>query len=161
MKIDDRYSVSIWADEKMYVDDRDYRNYIIERIQNKLSKAIISDLCTKGAIVAIEGDSTTRKDEVTCGIICRQDVYVKELVRCKDCKKHTDGNKEFHEVFCEVYEVVKSENGYCDEAVRKDEVEEETLEAWNLDGSPTRYIKGERISESTMGQVKKEGGENV
>ena len=35
----------------------------------------------------------------------------------------------------------------CDVIARMDEVEEETLEAWNLDGSPTRYIKGKRMDE--------------
>ena len=34
------------------------------------------------------------------------------------------------------------------------EAEEEVLEMWNLDGSPTQYIKGERMDESTMGQLK-------
>ena len=34
------------------------------------------------------------------------------------------------------------------------EMEEEVLEVWDLDGSPTRYIKGERMDESTMNQVK-------
>lgn len=86
MNIDDRYSTSIWADEKMYVDDAGYRDFITKRIQDDLSKALITALCTKDAIVAIKGDSTTRKDEYTCGVYCRQDIYVKELVQCRDCK---------------------------------------------------------------------------
>ena len=48
--------------------------------------------------------------------------YVK-VVRCKDCNKHSNEN-ELHEVWCEAYEAVKSENGYCDLGERKDEVEE-------------------------------------
>ena len=35
------------------------------------------------------------------------------VVRCKDCNKHSNEN-ELHEVWCEAYEAVKSENGYCD-----------------------------------------------
>lgn len=49
-------------------------------------------------------------------------VTMTPLVRCKDCKKHSSEN-EFHEVFCEAYEAVKSENGYCDEGKRMDEVD--------------------------------------
>lgn len=86
MKIDDRHSTIIWADEKTYVDDADYRDFITKRIQDELSKAIMTALCTKDAIVVINGDSTTQKDELRPGIICRQDVYIKDLVQCKDCK---------------------------------------------------------------------------
>ena len=43
-----------------------------------------------------------------------------EVVRCKECRMHTYWNKELHEVFCEAYEGVKSENGYCDWGERKE-----------------------------------------
>jgi hypothetical protein len=86
MNIDERYSTTMWADEKMYVDDASYRTFIAERMRDDLSKALITALCTNDAIVAIKGDSTTRKDDYTCGIYCRQDIYAKKLVRCKDCK---------------------------------------------------------------------------
>ena len=87
MNIDDRYSTSIYADEKTYVDNADYRDFITKRIQDELSKAIMTALCTKDAIVVIKGDSTIRKDEFPSGIICRQDIYIKDLVQCKDCKQ--------------------------------------------------------------------------
>lgn len=87
MKVDDRYCTSVWADEKTYVDDANYRDFITKRIQDDISKALITALCTKDAIVAIKGDSTTQKDEFRSGIICRQDVYIKDLIQCKDCKQ--------------------------------------------------------------------------
>lgn len=53
---------------------------------------------------------------------------------------------------CSVCHEISCCNGnYCvDCGARMDEVENntETLEAWNLDGSPTRYIKGKRMDES-------------
>ena len=46
---------------------------------------------------------------------------------------------------------IKAEYHHCPNcgALMTDEVESdtETLEVWNLDGSPTRYIKGERMDE--------------
>ena len=74
-------------------------------------------------------------------------ITMTELVRCKRCKKHTDGNKESHEVFCEVYEVVKSENGYCDEAVRKDDTSTNSVD------TPTEYTN-RPTNESTIDQLK-------
>ena len=50
-------------------------------------------------------------------------IEVEPIVRCKDCKKHSDEN-ELHEVFCQVYEAVKPEDGYCDWGERKDEAED-------------------------------------
>lgn len=116
MKTSDRYSTCVSVDERLYVDDEGYRNHIVEHIQNELSKALISALYTKDAIVAIKGDSITQKDEYTCTINCRQDIYVKELVRCKDCK-WIDLCKD-----PEHYEY-KGANGFCSKGERK-EVEE-------------------------------------
>lgn len=126
MKIDDRYCTSIVADEKMYVDNADYRDFIVKRIQDDISKALITALCTKDAIVAIKGNSTTRKDEFLSGIICRQDVYVKELVRCKDCKYCITHNEI---LFCNYQGSIgdwrfRTETDFCSRGKRRDKVEE-------------------------------------
>ena len=83
------------------------------------------------------------------GEICIQADKVQDLVRCRDCKYNLSGN-------CDNWsgwELV-ADDDFCSRGARMDEVEEEVLEVWDLDGSPTRYIKGERMDESTIGQVK-------
>lgn len=124
MKIDDRHSTIIWADEKTYVDDADYRDFIAKRIQDGIANALITALCTKDAIVAIKGDSTTQKDEFRSGIICRQDVYIKDLVQCKDCKYNyanmiPGGKGCQRNVYIEV-----DDNFFCANGERDDKVEE-------------------------------------
>ena len=55
--------------------------------------------------------------------------------RCSNCGKYCG--------------VRKPDYSYCPNCGAKmsSEVEEETLEMWNLDGSPTRYIKGAKMDE--------------
>lgn len=127
MKIDDRYSATVWADEQAYNDYADYRNFVVNLIQEKLSKELITALCTKGSIIAIKGDSATRKDESTGGIYCRQDIYVKELVRCKDCAYYIPEVDEPHKSTCQRLWGGMTEckaDSYCSDGVRRDEMEE-------------------------------------
>lgn len=132
MKVDDRYCTSVWADEKTYVDDADYRDFIAKRIQDDIAKALIVALCTKDAIVAIKGDSTTRKDEFRSGIICRQDVYIKDLVQCKDCKYSTPQtfyDKGVKGLFCNYRGSIgdwryRTADDFCSRGERKDEAKE-------------------------------------
>ena len=121
MAADNRYCTSIWTDEKTYVENADYRDFIAKRIQDDLAKVLITALCTKDAIIAIKGDSTTRKDEYTCGICCQQDIYVKELVRCKDCKywDNHDGGERCTNIVGLSW--ARPEN-FCNYGDRKDEV---------------------------------------
>lgn len=66
---------------------------------------------------------------------------LEELVRCKDCKywRYDDYQNDSHG-YCPT-----NENDYCSRGERKEDVEDaEVLEAWNLDGSPTRYIKARK-----------------
>lgn len=125
MKIDDRYSTSILADEKTYVDDADYRDYIAKCIQNNLAEALITALCTKDAIVAIKGNSTTRKDELCSGIICRQDICVKDLIFCKDCKYYEwiVRSNDFGQCEYDHCQIVREPDDFCSRGERKDEVE--------------------------------------
>ena len=77
-------------------------------------------------------------------------ITMTELVRCKDCK-WIDLCKD-----PEYYEY-KGANGFCSKGERKEDVEDaEVLEAWNLDGSPTRYIKGQK-DEQTDYHIENDG----
>lgn len=64
----------------------------------------------------------------------------KSQVRCKDCKLRDVPEK------CVAYEAFwdLGDDGYCNFGERKDEADTETLEVWNLDGSPVRIIKGQK-----------------
>ena len=121
MKTNDRYCTSIWADEYTYVHDADYRDFITNRIQDDLARALITALCTKDAIIAIKGDSTIRKDEFRSGIICRQDVYIKNFVQCKDCKFYKQLDSDCP--YCGedgYYKEFPGEDDYCSKGERKE-----------------------------------------
>lgn len=68
----------------------------------------------------------------------------KSQVRCKDCRYNyanmiPNGKGCQRNVYIEV-----DDNFFCADGERKDEADTETLEAWNLDGSPVRIIKGQK-----------------
>lgn len=88
MKIDNRYSASVWIDRLMYEEDDNYKNYIINHMQTELAKAVIQALFTKGAIAVFKEEPTMREEDspLDGGVICREDIYIKKLVRCEECK---------------------------------------------------------------------------
>lgn len=48
-------------------------------------------------------------------------ITMAELVRCKDCVHWEKDEMNYRNGWCEVYEVMKFENGYCDEGKRRED----------------------------------------
>ena len=120
MTIDDRYSVATAIDKMLYEENADYKKFIENRMKDELSRKITEDLYENGSIVVIKGEKTVRDDPGLWEIICRQDIYVKKLTLCKNCKHKMES---FGRLFCERLERVVPPEFYC--ADGKDEKDEE------------------------------------
>lgn len=94
-------------------------------------------------IKTLNSEKIPFNDDVNYFILNAPTITAEPIVRCKDCKHYEkfDGVADGR---CDKGEYTFP-NDFCSRGERKEsEDDTETLEAWNLDGSPTRYIKGRK-----------------
>lgn len=111
-------TVSLFSKEEMdYIEnDKKFVDFIANELTRSISDRLIQVLETNGDIVIKKPVLRVSEYPPTHSIEYRKTVDWEPLIRCKDCI-HNEGSD--NEPWCNIYECIKSKDGFCDEGEMK------------------------------------------
>ena len=122
---DERYCSSVMVDKYLLDKDPDYGIFMTERLWDNFKDKIIAHLVADNSIIVEKIFDVQRDLPMSGQIEKRQDISIRKLIRCKDCRwgKEFCGNIECT-VDASVPPELHSYGWYCPNGERKDEVGE-------------------------------------